>query len=293
MARITAKCMGCGAVKMVSEMVATACANRGANKVAYMCKHCATHNDGYQSMRENGEIGGVENGFRFGIELETNCSTDNFRNMMFRYGFEATHDGSLNDIGENRYYGGWGREASCEYVSPTNKGLKRFTKQFIEIENYLNNGEIQMDDSCGTHCHISYNNMENGEMAMICNYFQSLFTEIQNVMIANPEKTKKFFGRYFCHYAPRFYENTHMRLGDHDDRYCWVNCTNHTNIEFRLNKFVTAEQMRECIKFEQWMTKTIIDNFTSKYNNGENRKELAKKTGAKLAKKLAKIYAEM
>lgn len=295
MARITAKCFGCGAVGMVVDMVPTVCANRGAKKVGYMCAHCATHNDRYQSMRNNAEIGGVENGFKFGIELETNYSTDDFRNLMFRFNFEATHDGSLNDRGECRYVSPYGREASCEYVSSTNKGLKRFTKQFVEIENYLNKGEVIMDSSCGTHCHISYNDMSNGEMAMICKYFQSIFTEIQSVMVQNPEKTERFFGRYFCSFAPRFYENTHMRVGEHDDRYCWVNCTNNTNIEFRLNKFVSAKQMLECIKFEQWIVSTIISNFTSKYHTCEpsKRKALAQKTGAKLARKLSKIYAEM
>lgn len=294
MARTMARCMQCGMVYNVSEMVGTKCNNRGVKKIAYMCNRCATHNDGYTSMRENGVIGGVDNGFKFGLELETNMSSDFFRNMMFRFGFEATHDSSLNNVGERRYESGWmGHEASCEYVSATNKGIKRFTKQFIEIEKALASGDVIMDESCGTHCHISYNDMSNNEMQYICNYFQSLFTAVQDVMLQNPEKTAKFFGRNFTHYAPAFDADTHMRLGNHSDRYCWINATNHTNIEFRLNKFVTAEQMRECIKFEQWMVKTIIDNFTSKYNSTENRKELAKKTGAKLAKKLEKIYAAM
>ena len=291
MARINATCTCCGRTFKAIEMVATKCNNRGKDKVSYMCERCATQNDGYVSMRDNGTVGGVDNGFKFGIELETNMSSDFFRNMMFRFGFEATHDCSLNNVGDRRYRSGWDTESTCEYVSATNKGIKRFTKQFIEIEKALASGDVMMDDSCGTHCHISYNDMANGEMAMICNYFQSLFTAMQDVMLASPEKTTKFFGRNFTGYAPAFRQDTHMRLGNHRDRYCWVNCTNSTNIEFRLNKFVSADQMRECIKFEQWVVKTIIDNFTSKYNDTENRKELAKKTGTKLAKKLAKIYA--
>lgn len=289
MSRANATCTNCKGIFETRIMVPVKDNRRINGKVAYLCQYCATNNEHYMSGRDSATIGGVEDGFKFGIELETNASSLEFRQLMFRFGFEATNDCSLDNIGERRYNG----LASCEYVSATNKGVKRFAKQFIEIEKALNTGDVIMNDTCGTHCHISYNDMRNGEMGMICSYFQSIFTAIQNVMIANPEKTREFFGRYFTDYAPTFNADTHMRVGFHGDRYVWVNCTNRNNIEFRLNKFRTADQMRKCIMFEKWVVKTIVDNFTSKYHETADKKTLAKKTGAKLARKLQKIYDEM
>lgn len=302
MSRIYARCTRCGMVARTSEMVATGCANRGINKRSFMCPECAETNENY-GARNNVEVGGVNNGLRYGIELETTMSTEYFRNMMFRYGYIATHDCSLNNTGERIYtvgHNGWSTESSCEYVSATNKGLKRFAKQFIEIEKCMEDGAVEMDYSCGTHCHISIDNMQNGEMKKIRAYYQSLFMPVQEVMIDNPEKTQRFFGRYFSvQYAKKITEDSRMREdgtpNSHNDRYHWINAMHNSNIEFRLNKFVTANQMLECIKFETWMVKTIVNNFTNKYNDvpREERKALAHKTALKLAKKLEKIYSEM
>ncbi len=298
MSRKNAKCTRCGVIMVAASMVATGCANRGVNKRSFMCPECAKTNERY-GARNNKEVGGVENGLRYGIEFESTASTEYFRNMMFRYDYIATHDGSLNSTGERRYTvgrNGWYTESSCEYVSATNKGLKRFAKQFLEIEKCHNEGHVEWDDSCGTHCHISINNMENGEMSMIRAYYNSLFMPLQAVMTANPVKTEEFFGRYFSYsFAREITENTRMREEDHDDRYAWINAVHNSNIEFRLNKFRTADQMLTCIKFETWVVKTILNNFTSKYNSipRTERKQLAVKTANKLAKKLESIYAEM
>lgn len=296
MSRLEARCMNCGAIYRTKDMIATDCSNRGAKK-AYMCADCARRNQAYTSGNNtDAEFGKVENGIKCGIELETTGSTLYARNMLFRFGFVPTNDSSLNDSYDSMHaeyqYGN-----SCEYVSGINHGMKRFTKQFIEIEKCLISNDIAIDDSCGTHFHVSFNDMrgDNGEayMEMICNYFQSIFMEMQKVMQNNPSETEKFFGRYFTSFAPVMGECTRQRCGNHSDRYVWVNCTNHSNIEFRLNKFVSAKQYTELCMFEIWACKTIVNNFCLKYNDVSKRKENAKKCGHKLARKLEKIYVEM
>ena len=297
MARTKAVCQGCGVIEDVHMMVKSECANRGAGKYAYLCNECATKNLRYTSGREMAEVGKVFDGFRFGIEFETTGSTLYFRNMMLRYDFIPTHDGSLHDDDRGADYIAYGMtENSCEYVSSTNMGMKRFSKQFVEFERCLNDGEVFMDSSCGTHCHISYHNMQNNEMAMIRDYFEALFKPMEDVMYANRYYTEQFFGRFFDdngnRYAPRIdYRN--VAQADHDDRYCWVNATNDSNIEFRINRFLNAKQMRECIMFEKWIVKCIINNFTSKFNTTNNRHALAVKTGRKMANKLKKVYETM
>ena len=296
MARIEARCMNCGNVFLTADMIATTCANRGAAKRAFMCERCATTNQHYTSGRNtDAEFGKVENGIKCGIELETAGSTLDARNMLFRFGFVPTNDSSLNNTRLDMPY--YGYDKTCEYVSGINHGMKRFTKQFIEIEKMLNTRQIAMNSSCGTHFHVSYNDMltTTGDNAMyfITNYYKSIFGDMQKIMEENHDKTEKFFGRYFTDYAPKFDSFSHQHVNEYNERYCWVNLTNSTNIEFRLNKFVSAKQYTSLCMFEIWCVKTIMANFAEKYNTTTDKKTLAKKTGAKLAKKLAKIYAEM
>lgn len=305
MARMMARCMRCGIEGFTKDMIKSACDNRGNGKHAYLCVSCATENDRYRSNRTMEEIGGVFDGFRFGIEFETIGSTYYFRNMMCRFGFTPTHDCSLTDDCEHgeTYFAYGDTETSCEYVSATNMGMKRFSKQFIEFERCLRDGEVYMDDTCGTHCHISYHNMENGEMAKIREYFESLFIPMQNVMLANPEKTTKLFGRYFDdnditgewndEYCPTI-RSDNKAQDCHRARYCWLNATNDSNLEFRINRFLNAKQMRECIMFEKWLVKCIVKNFTAKYTDDDVSNLVnAHKTATKLARKLDKIFAEM
>ena len=299
MARKYAKCQICGETGIARMMVKSECANRGKGKFAYLCEYCATHNENYASDRDNPEIGKVFDGFRFGLEFETIASTLYFRNMMGRYNFTPTHDCSLtdDDMRGATYLAYGDEESSCEYVSDTNRGMKRFTKQFVEMERCLAEGHVYMDSTCGTHCHISFNNMERGEMGMIREYFKNLFKPMEQVMEENELETTLFFGRFFNdRFAPRI-NWRNERQSSHGERYCWVNATNDSNLEFRINKFNNAKQMRECIMFEKWVVKTIVNNFTSKYYEEgitpEVREVLANKTGAKLAKKLAKIYSTL
>ena len=293
MRKSIARCTNCGVRMETRDMIATRCNNRRKDQFAYMCPHCATHNEDYRSSREMVEVGKIDNGWKYGIELETSDSTPFFRNMMFRFGFKATHDGSLNSTGDDERYTtryGW-TESSCEYVSSTNCGLKRFTKQFGEIEKSMLSRDVDMDDSCGTHCHISYNDMEGNVMDKIRIWYYEIFHDMQEIMREYPSCTENFFGRYFnCSFAEEIREG--IDWNDHDSRYHWINLTNDTNVEFRINKFVSGSQMLECIKFEQWVIKTVIDNFTDKYDT-DNNEVIARKTGKKLARKLKSKYEEM
>lgn len=281
----TAKCQCCNAIHPVSEMVKTQLPKRG-NASAYMCQRCALTNQGYHSQSNKNRGTQKQNAVCVGIELETAYTNDNARNQLFAYGMIPTNDCSLS-----------GRR-TCEYVSGIIKGLNIPSKLAVSIENLMHSGELQINESCGTHFHVSVNNMqnENGEavyMGYIQRFYHSLFVPLCEAMQANPEATKALFGRYFQgDYCQAVNANSYT-----GDRYLFINVTNSSNIEFRLNKFQNAKQFQNLMKMEIEMVQTIITNFCEHFNDEkidarryENITAYRKHKASMTAGKLVKIF---
>lgn len=287
----TAKCTCCHAVNFTAEMVKTPMPNRG-NANAYMCRQCATQNRWYHTS--NNEIQGKAkvNQVFVGIELETSYTTDNARNQLFEYGMIPTNDCSLSGV------------RTCEYVSGIMQGLNIPSKLAVSIETLMNNGELQINNSCGTHFHISINAMknDNGEqiyMNYIKRFYHSLFIPLTETMQANEDKTIQLFGRYFQNdYCKPIYQ-----YSDSENRYNFINVTNNSNIEFRLNRYQNAKQFQNLMKMEVEMVQAIVTNFCEHFNDEkidsrryanmtEYRKHKANVTAGKLVK-IFKKYAEI
>ena len=245
-----AKCPCCKNVYEKGRMHGYKATNRSDDKFQYICDWCI-ENDRYHSERSRQAevVGKVENGIKDGIECEMSEMNDFARNWFYSKNWKATNDCSLN--GEN----------TCEMVSHTNKGFKAFTKQLPIIEKMLENGDIEMNNSCGTHFHVSMNDMidENGINVMdkLRRNRKNVFGEMEKLMKENPQKTKEFFGRYFQHYADTL-DNT-----DAYSKYAWVNLVANNNIEFRLNKFTSAKQYHKLCMFEIEVTKYIVANINN------------------------------
>lgn len=295
MARNYAKCTCCGTVKLTSEMVVTAMPNRG-NRNAYMCPQCANTNRNYHASNNVLQGKAKVNAVCVGIEHETSFSDEHARNIMFEYGFIPTHDCSLDSDGMGSRYGWDGN--TCEYVSGIMQGLNIASKWAVTVENLMNDGHMQINDSCGTHTHISIDSMKNehGEkvyIGYIQRFYHSLFVPLSEAMKANPEVTKKMFGRYFnSHYAKPIHNDSHS-----GDRYNFINVTNDSNIEFRLNKFQNAKQYQNLIKMEVEMTKCIVTNFCEHFNDTDidsrryaNMRLYRKHKAEVTAKKLVKLF---
>lgn len=254
MAKTTAYCTCCNTVHNVGDMVKTAMPNRG-NRNAYMCRTCATQNRWYHTS--NNELQGVakKNLVKVGHELETSFSNDYARNILFEFGMIPTNDSSLH-----------GRRTT-EYVSGIQQGLNIGSKMAVTIEKLMQDGHLEINSSCGTHFHISVNNMQdsNGNatyMGYIQRFYHSLFVPLADAMANNPEKTKALFGRNFTGYAERITNNSNA-----NNRYNFINVTNNNNIEFRLNKFDNARQYQSLMKMEVKMVETIITNFCEHFND--------------------------
>ena len=249
-----AKCTCCNTVDFVENMVKTSMPNRGGNN-AYMCHDCAIRNRYYHTS--NTELQGKAKANQIGVgwELETSYSDDYARNILFEYGMIPTNDSSLHGM------------RTCEYVSGIQQGLNIGSKMCVTIETLMRDGHLQINDSCGTHFHVSINSMkdEHGQMVYmgyIRRFYHSLFVPLANAMRENPEKTKRLFGRYFTGYAQDISENANA-----NSRYNFINATNDSNIEFRLNKFTNAKQAQAVTKMEVDMVKCIVTNFCEHFND--------------------------
>lgn len=297
MARIYATCSRCGNDFLVTDMVGTTSAKRG-GRVEYMCRRCATQNESYHTS--NTKVLGTAkvNQVRVGIEFESSYSNDYARNVMFEYGFIPTHDASLSsDSGERRY--GWDG-TTCEYVSGIMQGLNRASKFCLSTDKLIQDGSLKVNSSCGTHFHVSINNMEDERgnktyMGYIRRFYHSLFIPLCEEMKAHPEATKELFGRYFTSYAKAISLSTTQE--SHSDRYYFINCLANNNIEFRLNKFVSGAQYQNLMKMEVEMTKAIVNNFCEHFmdtewdrNRYEKRTHYRKHKAQVAAQKLVKIF---
>lgn len=284
MARAKAICTCCNREFFVVDMVGTAMPNRGGN-VAYMCHDCATRNRYYHTS--NIELQGTAkcNKVGCGWEVEVSHHDDYARNILFEYGMIPTNDSSLHG------------SRTCEFVSGIQQGLNIGSKMCVTIEKLMQDGHLQINDSCGTHFHVSIDSMknENGEqvyMDYIRRFYHSLFVPLANAMRENPTKTKKLFGRIFTGYA----RDIDM-LSNVNNRYLFINVTNDSNIEFRLNKFTSAKQAQMVTKMEVEMVKTIVTNFCEHFNDTQwDRRRYEKRTAYRkhkaqvTAKKLVRLF---
>ena len=291
----TARCTCCGTVMLTAEMVKTPMAKRG-NGNAYMCQRCATQNEQYHTQSNKNRGTNKVNKTLVGIELETSFSDEYARNTLFEYGLIPTHDCSLNSDEYGSRYGWDG--STCEYVTGIIQGLNIPSKMAVTIEKLMQDEHLKINNSCGTHFHVSIDSMKNeyGEkvyMSYIKRFYHSLFIPLTEVMKANPETTKAIFGRYFdYHYCTEINQYSNV-----ENRYNFINVTNDSNIEFRLNKYQNAKQFQNLMKMEVEMVQAIVTNFCEHFNDEkidtrryENIKAYRKHKANVTAKTLVNIF---
>ena len=264
----------------------------------YMCADCATHNRQYHT--ENSAVLGTDkvNKVFCGVEGEFSYSDEFARNAMFEYGFIPTHDSSLSSDGNGSRYGWDGN--TCEYVSGLMKGLNRVSKWALTCDYLISEGHLKINSSCGTHFHVSIDSMKDGKgnktyMGYIRRFYNSLFVPLCEEMKRNPEATVALFGRNFTGYAKAIDMATTQEV--HGDRYYFINCMADTNIEFRLNKFVSGKQYQNLMKMEVEMVKCIVTNFCEHFmdtdwdrSRYEKRTQYRKHKADVTAAKLVKIF---
>ena len=230
---------------------------------------CDTHTEAFNSLSistystENTEYVGkpTAKGLTFSCEIETvGNMPEGIASMVCDLGFYASHDGSLGYRG-------------IEYKSRIFNSLNSATKTFGTIQalnemEYLNT----LHDSCGAHIHTGFYNdpVDFSHLYNSMDEYYDVFKDLYQYLDEMPNlKMKTYFGRGFTNYArvlrktpngyimPKHNGNGRLiRNGEYKvrpyekplDLHAVVFNVQHSySLEFRLPKFVNAEQYRNCV----------------------------------------------
>lgn len=232
--------------------IAVPIAKRG-GRLGYYCDRCARER-GYSE--ENSIRYGVRkgNGFTFSWENETSSTTVKARGELLDFGFIPTRDGTVD----------------VEYKSPIYEGLNALSKQCVSIEGLKARGEIRIGNECGSHLHCGQVDYINARtMRYLRRFNGSLFVPLSNAIMADTEKSARFFGRQPNRWAEPVTFNDPS--GDYEGwrmkHEAMFNLQHDHTIEFRQAKFVNAEQYMQVAKFAKDVTNAIIENFIKHFND--------------------------
>ena len=212
------------------------------------------------------------------------ASTIKARGELVDFGFKPTSDCTV----------------SAEYKSPIYEGLNALSKQCVSIEKMLENGDVQIGSECGTHFHIGHAEYINPRtMRYLRRFNGSLFVPLSQAIMADPEKAKRFFGRYANHWCEpvTMQDPSGDYSGDSMKHSAMFNLQHDYTIEFRQAKFVNAKQYMAVAKFAKDCANAIIENFVKHFNDTPNdtrrypNKTAYRKHKAQVAaQKLVKLY---
>ena len=243
------KCIICGMERNKDDM------HKPYNHTGYVCRWCTTNKDYFtKNTKRSGKK--TKSGFTYGFEFECKPINKRATATMMVDKFVPTRDCSLNhgmtELKSPIFYSKVGLKQKFEKASK----LLRFDSQ-----------------CCGQHIHIGNAKYNSHTKYWICCNYGKLFKPLSNHIASHKGYCEKIFGRAQNHYAKLINDYTNPY-----DKYNFINVQHNKTIEFRLAKFVTAEQYYNLVKMCEKIMKTLIDG----YNKG--------KSPDKVGDKILKIY---
>ena len=223
-----AHCMDCGAEVNFDEKAVKISLNRRGGGAAYLCRDCKVKQLSY--YHESTERTGTKNkdGDTFGVELETSFSTSKARAEIIANKYIPTHDATVD----------------CEYKSPIMEGLNGFSKHCTTFERLIADGELEINDSCGTHFHYGNRyHLNPTTMGYIRRFYHSLFVPLSDEMQLHRRANTELFGRDFGYWANII--NVDSDPMEHTN---FINVQHDWTLEFRICKFRNAEQMMKAAR---------------------------------------------
>ncbi len=267
-------CFKCGAEGTVRIQIA-----RRGNRNAYLCETCATEKRSY--YYESTEIRGKEKVCKdtFGVELETSFSSDRARAEIVMNDYVPTHDCTVD----------------TEYKSPIMIGLNQFSKHCATFERLMAEGELGIDNTCGTHFHYGNPSLN---IDYVRRFYHSLFLPLCEEMKLNSEGNVALWGRDFGTWARPITDGTYPE--EHTN---FVNVQHTHTIEFRICKFRNAKQMMAAARLCKKIGNIVI-GFCDSFNDApkdatryrsitEYRKHKASVAGNKIRKAYIKALEEI
>lgn len=254
---------------------------RGGNN-AYLCRF---HTESLESyFTENSlRIGNMKaNGLTYSIELETAYVDFAARLELCVAGFLPTADSTV----------------FAEFKSPIYNGANALKAYLPSLQWLIDNGNMRIDNTCGTHFHVGHDTMINSRtMTFIRRFYHSLFLPLCLEMENNHSKTAELFGRDFGYWASEITANTNPETHTN-----FINTQHENTLEFRLAYFKNAAQYSRCADFCRAVTEKVVNTFCTKvvalgltendrYLTPEQKAEL-KKAADKTARQIVKAFRE-
>lgn len=210
------------------------------NNTDYICDVCRM---GESYIFKNYNKKGKERDISFSFEFETDSRASSLYELR-KYGFVGCSDCTIGGL---------------EWKSSIFYSKKSFHSVLKKIDKF---GRF-VGDRCGTHLHVSTKYKNKLET-----YKRELFGPILEVMKNNREQTIKFWGRFF---------NSYCRSSIGNDRYNSFNTQSSVEtLEFRLLKFINAEQYIRASDFCINTTKYLNDTIKNNDINHERALEIGK-----------------
>lgn len=160
-----------------------------------------------------------------------------------------------------------------EIKTPIFNSLQGATKLLGTLEALMNSGDLQINNTCGTHLHVGTyaGNVDFMRLLSPARNYTAFFAPVALYISRNltAEKRIEYFGRDYGTWARRvwFDENYCRCDGTYNNMsQCHVAMFNvqHTySVEWRLPKFTSAEQYRRCIMGLQNIVKPLTDAFAT------------------------------
>lgn len=257
----------------------------------FMCEFHAYRELGYSHENDTHYGTRKKHGFTFSQEMETARTTLQARGELMDFGFLPTSDSTVD----------------VEYKSPIFEGLNAISKQAVTFDKLIASGDMVIDNSCGTHFHVGHVDYINGTtMRYLRRFNGSLFVPLSDAIMADHEKSARFFGRRPNTWAEpvKFSDPSGDYAGWQMKHSAMFNLQHDYTIEFRQAKFVNAEQYMAVAKFAKDCTNAIIENFIKHFMDTEwdkrrypkrinYRKHKADVTAAKLVNLYEKYTANL
>ena len=243
---------------------------------AFLCDYHYNREEGYHTKNERKQGTNKQHGFTYGVEFETSFSTPKARIEFTDNGYLPTADCTVD----------------VEYKSPIMNGLNQLAKHCVTFNRLIVEGDLSVNDSCGTHLHIGGEALTPEAMSYIKRFYHSLFLPLSQALSEDNDATAALFGRPLNNWARPIYNGC-----DVESHANFINMQHAHTIEFRACKFVTDKQYMNCVHFCDDVVKTVVTNFVEHFNDTPKdarryptqttyRKHKAQTT----AKKLVKLF---
>lgn len=213
------------------------------NRKAYLCPECARRVYSYDTENNTWLGTFAKEPWSTSQELETMSPTYKARVEFEANGYIPTSDCTV----------------SVEYKSPIWRNFKSLVHYAKTIERLMESGDIVIDSNCGTHTHVGHPEIINRETMYrffrSTEYYTAFFKPLSDAMRMDEDKVARVFGRPFDYWA------RYPVFGDPEEHTNWVNVQHDNTLEFRILRFVTAEQYSMGVMFVKSLCETLKARF--------------------------------